>query len=153
MNSIKKLIFAAAALLSLAAFSSCTKTEKTYEELLIGDWNINSVTFVENGQVNTYEEVTLECAGKHSIKYSAGTLTIYLVKDSYIYSLNIPDLGETVNYDEAIYGTFTQEGVGTYAGSIKFTDRNNLLVILAETEKNGVGSYDGQAFTCSRKWL
>ncbi len=151
MKSIKKLIFAAAALLSLAAFSSCTKTEKTYEELLIGDWNINSVTFVKDSQENTYEEETLENAGKHAIKYSAGTLTIYLVDDSYTYSLNIPDLSETVTYGESIYGTFTQEGVGTYAGSINFTDKNSLQLILAETEKNGVGSYDGQAFTCTRK--
>lgn len=148
MKSIKKLIFAVAALLSLAAFSSCTKETKTYEELLIGDWNITRWSYVQDGEENTYEEDLLEKAGKHSIKYSAGTLVISLTDQVITYDMSIPNLGNVVEYDQPVYGTFTQKGQSqACAGSIKFSSRSSLEIVIAESDNNG------SVFTCEKKWL
>lgn len=147
MKSIKRLIFAAAALLSLAAFSSCTKSNdsETFADVLKGEWNITR-WYGYNSKGETIDFDADAMAGD-TFKYSAGKLTETINGSATKYTVNIPDLVKEVTYSEdVIAGVLTDdEGYVIYAG-ITFKDKNHIVI----TQTNETNTW-GYNYDCTRK--
>lgn len=154
MKSIKKLIFAAAALLSLAAFSSCTKSNdttksndsETYADVLKGEWDITRWYGVSDGVNFDYGE---DLMAGDEFEYSSGTLIKTINKETYTYSVTIPDLVKKAEYSDevAVAGILTEKsGYELYVG-ITFTGKNNIVITTFPESKSFIHNFE-----CSRIW-